>query len=104
MGEEIEVEVIERLIDRCNECKFATCENCEINWVEVQAICSLLERYKVQRRQLNDAFNRGWIHKDRIKKELEELENMKVDGEVFTTSVNFAKKILQSLLEEYNNV
>lgn len=40
------------------------------------------------------------VSKDKIKEELTELDNMKVGGEVFTTAVNFAKKILQELLEE----
>lgn len=43
---------------------------------------------------------RDTIRKDKIKEQLNELDNMKVDGEVFTTAVNFAKKILQELLEE----
>ena len=38
--------------------------------------------------------------KDKIKEELTELDNMKVDGELFTTAVNFAKKILQELLQK----
>lgn len=38
---------------------------------------------------------------DKIKAEIEELKkNMKVDGEVFTTAVNFGIKVLQSLLEK----
>lgn len=46
MSEEVEIDKLEKLIDRCNECKFATCENCEINWTEVQAIKGLLNLYK----------------------------------------------------------
>lgn len=34
-----------------------------------------------------------------IEREIDELKNMKVEGEVFTTAVNFAIKILQKLLE-----
>jgi hypothetical protein len=41
-----------------------------------------------------------YVSKDKIREELIELDNMKVDGEVFTTAVNFAKKILKELLEE----
>lgn len=37
---------------------------------------------------------------DKIKAEIEEQKNMRVDGEVFTTSVNYAIKVLQSLLEK----
>ena len=41
-----------------------------------------------------------FVSKDKIKAEIEELKNMKVDGEVFTTAVNFGIKVLQSLLEK----
>ena len=44
--------------------------------------------------------NKRYISKDKIKKEIEELKNMKVKGEVFITSRNFAIKILENLLEE----
>lgn len=40
------------------------------------------------------------IPKSVVEKEIIELKNMKVGGEVFTTSVNFAIKILQELLQE----
>ena len=42
----------------------------------------------------------NYIHKNEIKKEIEELGNMKVSGDVFITSVNFAIKILQELLKD----
>ena len=42
----------------------------------------------------------NYIHKNEIKKEIEELGNMKVSGDVFITSVNFAIKILQKLLKD----
>ena len=47
-----------------------------------------------------DKVLRSFISKDVIKNEIKELENMKVDGEIFTTAVNFAKKEFQKLLEE----
>lgn len=40
------------------------------------------------------------IPKKKIEDEIEELKNMKVGGEVFTTAVNFAIKELQELLED----
>lgn len=39
------------------------------------------------------------IPKEKVEEEIEELKDMKVEGEVFKTSVNFAIKILQELLE-----
>lgn len=98
-----EEEIIERIEDLIRTCNVGIQEHGEYDdlfQLDKTALEGILELYKIQKKQLNDAFDRGWIHKDRIKKELEELENMKVDGEVFTTSVNFAKNILQSLLEE----
>lgn len=40
------------------------------------------------------------VPNSKIREQLKKLDNMKVDGEVFTTAVNFAKKILQDLLKE----
>lgn len=40
------------------------------------------------------------VPKSKVKEHLQELDEMKVDGKVFTTAVNFAKQILQELLEE----
>ena len=40
------------------------------------------------------------ISKQKIKDKIEELKRMKVEGEAFTTAVNFAILILQELLEE----
>ena len=45
MSEEIAIDTLSRLIYRCKECKFATCENCEISWNEVQSIKGLLDLY-----------------------------------------------------------
>lgn len=46
MNEEVETDKLQWLIDRCNECNFLACENCEINWTQVQAIEKLLDKYK----------------------------------------------------------
>lgn len=98
-----EIKIIENIINRCTECKFATCENCEISWNEIKVIKKLLIKYKLYRKQVNDAFDRGWIHKDKILREIEELKLMKVEGEAFTTAVKFAIKILQDILERSQN-
>lgn len=49
MSEEIAIDTLSRLIDRCKECKFATCENCEISWNEVQSIKGLLDLYNKEK-------------------------------------------------------
>lgn len=48
MNEE-EIKIIENIINRCSECKFATCENCEISWNEIKVIKKLLIKYKLQK-------------------------------------------------------
>lgn len=40
-----EIKTIENIINRCSECKFATCENCEISWNEIKVIKKLLIEY-----------------------------------------------------------
>lgn len=40
-----------------------------------------------------------YIEKEKVEEQIKELKDMKVEGEVFKTSVNFAIKILQELLE-----
>ena len=52
LNEEEIYELLEKLIDRCSECKFATCENCEINWKQVQAIKGLLDLYKQEKKKI----------------------------------------------------
>lgn len=47
------IEILEKIITRCKECKFATCENCEINWNEVQAIENLIQENKELRIQIS---------------------------------------------------
>ena len=49
--------------------------------------------------EITDLYMRS-IPEDKIREKIEELKDMKVDGEVFITAVNFAKKILKELLEE----
>lgn len=37
------------LIDKCKNCKFSRCEQCEINWLDVQNLAKLLEENKILR-------------------------------------------------------
>lgn len=47
-----DIEILEELIQRCKECKFACCEQCEINWKEVQAIENLIKENKKLKKQM----------------------------------------------------
>lgn len=50
---EEKINMIEDLIQRCEECKFVACEQCEINWNNVQAIKIVLEAYKQDEKMID---------------------------------------------------
>lgn len=91
----------------------------KISIEEYQAILGLLDLYNKEKEKNKKLVNpnklqfsyydvngktrvclNGFVSKDKIRQEIKELENMNVDGEVFTTALNFAKKELENLLEE----
>ena len=43
---EEDIKILETQIQACKECKFATCEQCEISYTEVKAIENLIARNK----------------------------------------------------------
>lgn len=52
-----DIEILKELTEKCNACKFATCEQCEINWTQIQAISNVvseLESYKGKIIHLSD--------------------------------------------------
>ena len=54
-------EAIERLKKfDCTDCKFATCEQCEINYGEVQAIKIVLEALEITQAKEEVAFEQGY--------------------------------------------
>lgn len=61
MDEEERIIIIQTMIDNNG------IEEGEFAEYEKEALQSLLDSYKIQRKQLNDAFSNGWIHKDKIK-------------------------------------
>jgi hypothetical protein len=40
------IEILEELVERCKECKFACCEQCEINNTQIKAIENLIKENK----------------------------------------------------------
>lgn len=56
MNEDEATEKLKQLVARCKECKFATCENCEINWNEVKAIETILDLYKQEKEKNRELF------------------------------------------------
>lgn len=88
-----------------------TADRYNVNFVNaIKGLLDLYQKEKEKNKELENAdlttvYMNGFYDgekkwKDKIKEELTELDNMKVDGELFTTAVNFAKKILQELLQK----
>jgi hypothetical protein len=101
MDEEERIIIIQTMIDNNG------IEEGEFAEYEKEALQSLLDSYKFQRRQLNDAFSNGWIHKDKIK----EIYNILGEYRHYTTptieqneenenAVDNAVKYIHNLLEE----
>lgn len=40
--------VLQKIVERCNKCKFAACEQCEINYTEVESIKRILRKMENQ--------------------------------------------------------
>lgn len=120
MEMEEDIDKLQKLIDRCKECKFATCEQCEINWTEVQAIQNLIAKYKELEKhyQHEQEYINGevfsvkqmhyiednYINKLKVKEKLEEL-NFKLAEDVTgkldaTYNIRFTIQVLQELLED----
>lgn len=68
----------------------------QANKEKIKELEEEIDDWKFTKKYVED----NYIHKNEIKKEIEELGNMKVSGDVFITSVNFAIKILQELLKD----
>jgi len=83
-----DIEVLERLLKRCNECKLSECINCEISWNEVQVIENLLKERQSDKERIKDLEEINEAHKKEngelreivekqqslIKEKIEELE------------------------------
>ena len=77
-----DIKICEKFTKDCKECKFATCEQCQINWKQVQAIEHLIEAYRKSKEE--ELHWKGQYHllsrkiavipKSKIKEKIEELE------------------------------
>ena len=72
-----------------------------LNLIEKQQkeIEELKEQNLIQRKQLNDAFDRGWIHKNTIEAGIKEFKNKKGDPLIRGAKI----RALQSLLKKGND-
>lgn len=54
LSEDEATDKLKELVARCKECKFASCENCEINWNEVKAIKTILDSYQHKKGRIDE--------------------------------------------------
>lgn len=66
-----ETRIVDELISRCKECKFATCEQCEINWNEIQAIEKVIRVLQIENSQLKADMKTNYINKTKIEEKIE---------------------------------
>ena len=106
---EEDIKKLEKLIQDCKECKFATCEQCEISYTEVKAIQNLIARNKeLEKNYINPSKARisyydtkkgtqvvieGFVPKSKIK-ELKEKVHNKLDENGITRGY-------QIIIDEY---
>ena len=97
------LECFEDLLDLYNKEKEKNkiLELAKIPYLEGE-IMAYKENDAVQRKMLNDAFDRGWIHKDKIRKKIKEYEETRQktnDDDEYIVVVNYID-VLEDLLEE----
>lgn len=90
-----DIKVLQNIVERCKGCKFATCEQCEINWKQVQAIENLIEgykdlekRYKIRKEIYNrdiKAVDEKW--KSKVREKIEALDDIESE---------YSKKIIEA--------
>lgn len=100
---EKDIEKVENLIKKCDECKLKECINCETNWTEITSIKRIVDSYKKVLKEneelkendnkytihltdeqynmvieiVQDDINRKWIQK--LKDKIEELNKLLTD-------------------------
>ena len=75
MEEDEDIKILETQIQACKECKFATCEQCEISWTEVQALQNLIARYKELEEDIKYVSEEKWKADETVIFLTERLEN-----------------------------
>lgn len=80
MSELSEKEIIEECENLANNA-YHELGDCWDEEYSREAICGLLDLYNIQRKMLNDAFDRGWIHKDKLREKIDKIDELRnVDG------------------------
>jgi hypothetical protein len=87
---EEDIEKVENLIKRCDECKLKECINCETNWTEITSIKRIVDSYKkvlkenelakqslIKNSNIADERNNLLVENQKLKQENEELKIVK---------------------------
>ena len=103
MSIEDDIKRCKEIISKCDDCKFATCEQCEINWTDIQAIKIILgnlealcDMQKSADRELEKARRINEEHKKEngeLREKVKELKDKNILEKV-------AKEELEELLED----
>lgn len=88
---------IKELIEKCNECKFATCEQCEYNWTDIQDIKKDLEENYIKKEDLSMIEDDGNIFA-LIKEETELEDSWLKDKEIKAQRFEKMKKMKWNVL------
>lgn len=73
MNEE-DIEKVEKLIKKCDECKLHECINCEINWTEIASVRRLIDGYKQLEEDYTSVYLSGFYDgENKWKSKIEEV-------------------------------
>jgi hypothetical protein len=106
---EEDIKTLEKIINRCEECKFATCEQCEINYIEVRAIKHLIKSYKL----IFDNYKAEYERNERLCKQNRKLDEMlkhrikytnELEKDLFENTSNYVvpKSVIKEKIEKVN--
>lgn len=89
-----DIKSLEKIVERCEDCKFAACENCEINWTEVQLIKKIIKENKELKEGQKEIL-------DKIEKRIEWFKDaIKHDVVGISDVYEYVIEELKALLEE----
>lgn len=96
---EEDIEKVEKLIKKCDECKLKECINCEISWSEIASVRRLIDNYK----KLEKNSIKVSLVEEKLEKE--KLPNIIVGGRRNKKTLDYGKKlgrieICEELLEK----
>lgn len=104
-----DIKSLEKIVERCEDCKFAACENCEINWAEVQSIKKIIKENKELKegqietldKILQPQLLKKYVSKDKIEKRIEWFKDaIKHDVVGISDVYEYIIEELKALLEE----